>query len=82
MVRHAPGFPLLNPLNDDELRAVSVPVGLLIATKSEAFDPGLLAARAEALLPQVSIEHVPDAGHAVTVSHLDICAGRIALADT
>ncbi|HKE77286.1 MAG TPA: alpha/beta fold hydrolase [Acidimicrobiales bacterium] len=82
MVRHAPGFPLLGPLNDDELRAVSMPVTLLIATESKAFDPNLLAARAEALLPQVSIEHVPGAGHALTVSHLDICAARIALADT
>jgi hypothetical protein len=31
---------------------------------------------------QVSIESVPDAGHALTVSHFDICAARIALADT
>jgi pimeloyl-ACP methyl ester carboxylesterase len=82
MVRHAPGFPLLKPLDDDELRAVSVPVTLLIATESEPFDPNLLAARAEALLPQVSIERLPDAGHALTVSHLDLCAARIALADT
>jgi pimeloyl-ACP methyl ester carboxylesterase len=59
-----------------------VPVRLLVATESEPFDPNLLASRAEALLPQVSIEHVPDAGHALTVSHLDICAARIALADT
>lgn len=81
MVRHAPGFPLLGPLTDDELRAVSLPVTLLIATQSEAFDPNVLAARAEALLPEVSIEHVPGAGHALTVSHLDICAARIALAD-
>jgi len=81
MVGHAPGFPLFKPLDDDELRAVSVPVALLIATESEPFDPNLLAARAEALLPQVSIESVPDAGHAVTVSHFDICAARIALTD-
>jgi pimeloyl-ACP methyl ester carboxylesterase len=81
MVRHAPGFPLLKPLTDDELRAVSVPVRLLIATESEPFDPNLLAARAEALLAQVSIESVPDAGHALTVSHFDICAARIALTD-
>jgi pimeloyl-ACP methyl ester carboxylesterase len=82
MVRHAPGFPLLKPLDDDELRAVSVPVTLLIATESEPFDPILLAARAEALLPQVRLERLPDAGHALTVSHLDLCAARIALADT
>src|SRR5262245_395839 len=82
MVSHAPGFPLLGPLGDDELRAVSMPVTLLIATESEPFDPNLLAARAEALLPQVRIEQVPGAGHALTVSHLDICAARIARADT
>jgi pimeloyl-ACP methyl ester carboxylesterase len=82
MVRHAPGFPLLKPLRDDELRTVSVPVALLIATESEPFDPDLLAARADALLPQVSIERLPDAGHALIVSHFDICAARIALTDT
>jgi hypothetical protein len=71
MVGHAPGFPLFKPLNAEELRAVSVVVVLLIATESESFDPHLLAARADALLPQVSIE-----------SHVDICAARIALADT
>jgi pimeloyl-ACP methyl ester carboxylesterase len=81
MVRHAPGFPLLKPLSDDELRRVSVPVALLIAAESEPFDPSDLAARAEALLPQVSIERLPDAGHALIVSHFDICAARIALAD-
>jgi pimeloyl-ACP methyl ester carboxylesterase len=81
MVGHVPGFPLFKPLNDDELRAVSVPVALLIAAESEPFDPKLFAARAEALLPQVSIASVPDAGHALTVSHFDICAARIALTD-
>ena len=29
MVGHAPGFPLFRPLNNDELRAVSVPVAWL-----------------------------------------------------
>ena len=82
MVGHAPGFPLLNPLSDDELRAVSVPVALLIAAKSEPFDPNLLAARAQALLPQVSVELVPEAGHALTESHMELCAARIAQADT
>jgi hypothetical protein len=75
-------LPPVQALNDDELRAVSVPVAWLIATESEAFDPHLLAARADALLPQVSTQSVPDAGHALTVSHLHICAARIAQADT
>jgi pimeloyl-ACP methyl ester carboxylesterase len=82
MVRHAPGFPLLKPLSDDELRKVSVPVALLIAAESEPFDPNELAARAEALLPQVSIERLPGAGHALIVSHFEICAARIALTQT
>lgn len=78
MIRHAPGYPLFTPLSDDELRAVTVPVALLIAAASEPFDPRVLAARAEALLPQVTIELVPDAGHALTVSHADLCAAAIA----
>ena len=75
---HAPGFPLFKPLRDDELRAVTQPVALLIAAKGEPFDPEVLAARAEALIPRVTVEFVPDAGHALTVSHLDICAAAIA----
>ena len=82
MVGHAPGFPLLKPLSDDELRAVSVPVAVLIAAESEPFDPNLLATRAEALLPQVTIERLPDAGHALIVSHFDTCAARIAPTET
>jgi pimeloyl-ACP methyl ester carboxylesterase len=78
MIGHAPGFPLFKPLRDDELRAVTQPVVLLIAAKSEPLDPEVLAARAEALLPRVTIELVPDAGHALTVSHLDVCAAAIA----
>jgi pimeloyl-ACP methyl ester carboxylesterase len=78
MVRHAPGYPLFKPLSDDELRAVTAPVALLIAAHSEPFDPTVLAARAEALLPRVTIQLVPDAGHALTVSHLAICAAAIA----
>jgi pimeloyl-ACP methyl ester carboxylesterase len=78
MIGHAPGFPLFKPLRDDELRAVTQPVALLIAAKSEPFDPEVLAARAEALIPRVTIELVPEAGHALTVSHLDVCAAAIA----
>ena len=59
-----------------------MPVALLIAAKSEPFDPNLLAARAQALLPQVSVELVPEAGHALTESHMVLCAARIAQADT
>ena len=53
-------------------------VGLLIAGRSEPFDEKVLAARAQALLPQLAIELVPDAGHALTVSHLDVCVAAIA----
>jgi len=78
MVRHAPGLPLFWPLSDDELKAVTVPVALLIAAKSEPFDEKVLAARAEALLARPHIEVVADAGHALAVSHLDLCAASIA----
>ena len=70
MVRHAPGYPLFKPLSDDELRAVDVPVALLIAANSEPFDWEVLAARAETLLQRPNIEVVEDAGHALAVSHL------------
>jgi pimeloyl-ACP methyl ester carboxylesterase len=77
MVGHAPGFPLFKPLQDDELAAVTAPVALLIGAKCEPFDVGVLAARAEAHMPRVTIELVPEAGHALTVSHLAICAAAI-----
>jgi len=81
MVGHAPGYPLFRPLSDDELSAVSVPVALLVAAKSEPFDWTVLAARAEALLQRPNIEVVEDAGHALAVSHLDVCTASIARMD-
>jgi pimeloyl-ACP methyl ester carboxylesterase len=82
MVGHVPGFPLFEPLHDDELRAITVPVTLLVARRSEPFDPYQLAGRAQALLPQVSVELIPDAGHALTETHIDLCTDRIAQTDT
>jgi pimeloyl-ACP methyl ester carboxylesterase len=82
MVGHVPGFPLFKPLQDNELRTVSVPVTLLVAARSEPFDPNQLAGRAQTLLPQVSVDLIPDAGHALTESHIELCAARIAQADT
>ena len=78
MIRHAPGFPLFNALQDDELGRVTQPVALLIAAKGEPFDPVVLATRAEALIPGVTIEIVLDAGHALTVSHAHVCVAAIA----
>jgi pimeloyl-ACP methyl ester carboxylesterase len=58
------------PLDDPDLRAIDQPTRVVIGEESEAFDPDLVEARAM-LLAHVAIERVPEAGHAVAMSHRD-----------
>jgi pimeloyl-ACP methyl ester carboxylesterase len=65
------------PLTDEALRSVHHPVLLLIAEKSEAFPADEVKARAEAHLAAADIEVVPNAGHALAVSHQDHVIDRL-----
>ena len=63
-------------LTDEQLRAITVPTVVVSAEKSEVFPSADVVARA-ALLPNATVEVVPDAGHAVVLSHLDLLVDRL-----
>ena len=54
-----------------------MPVLVLAGDRSEVNDARALVARAEALIPGVETELIPGAGHALVLSHLDLCAERL-----
>jgi pimeloyl-ACP methyl ester carboxylesterase len=64
------------PLTDEQLRSITVPVTVVVGAKSEVFPPREVVARA-ALLPKVEVEIVDGAGHAAADSHVDQIASRL-----
>ena len=76
-LNHPPRFPPLVLFTDDELRSVTMPVTLVAGEKTEMFDTAAMVERAMNLLPNVTAELVPGAGHALTVSHAELCASRV-----
>ncbi len=67
-----------DPLGDEVLGAIAVPTLLVVPERSEPHDVREAVARAEALMPDVTVEWVAGAGHAVSMSHGDQVADRIA----
>ena len=53
------------PLSDEQLRSIVQPTLMIQGAKSEMISPLDVKARVEALMPDVEVEVVPDAGHAV-----------------
>lgn len=80
------GHPIKLPpapvLTDDQLRSITVPVRVLGGAESKAFDSQRLVDRINELIPRGQARLLPDAGHAVTISHFEDCleAVRDALA--
>jgi pimeloyl-ACP methyl ester carboxylesterase len=65
------------PLDDDVLRSVAAPTLLVVPERSEVHDVRAAAARAEALVPTVTVEWIAGAGHALGLSHGDQIADRL-----
>jgi pimeloyl-ACP methyl ester carboxylesterase len=53
-------------------------VHVTLGEKSEVFRSRDVRARVEALVPRATVELVPGAGHAVSLSHLDHAADHLA----
>lgn len=64
-------------LPDAALRAVTAPTLALLAGHSPIMDPAAAAARARALLPDATVEIVPDAGHGLPADDAAPVAARI-----
>jgi len=72
-LHHPPRFPPFVPFTDDELRSIPVPVVLIVGEKTEMLDSRRSVERARSLIPAIETHVVADAGHALTVSHVDDC---------
>jgi pimeloyl-ACP methyl ester carboxylesterase len=66
------------PLTDEQLRSITVPVLVLVGEKSEVFPPAAVKERAVSLLAHVDAEIVPGAGHALVASHPEHVIERLA----
>ena len=66
-----------NPLSDEELRAMHVPVLVLIGDREVLNDAGAALARARRLMPDVEGELVPDSSHEMCVSQYQIVNARV-----
>ena len=64
-------------LPDAALRAVTSPTLALLAEHSAIMRPEAAAARARALLPDVTVEIVPDAGHGLPLDDAAVVAARV-----
>ena len=56
-------------LPDDALRGLETPTLLLLGGQTVLFDPAKVAARAERLLPDVTVDITPGAGHGLLFQH-------------
>jgi pimeloyl-ACP methyl ester carboxylesterase len=65
-------LPAPEPFSDEELRAITAPTRVIVAGRSAPFAADIQAARA-ALIPTATVEVVPDAGHEISWSHVDLC---------
>jgi len=65
------------PFSDSELRAVRVPILLLVGEHERIFSPRQSVARARALIADVQAEVVPDVGHLMSEERPDLVNRRI-----
>lgn len=70
-------LPTPGRLSDDQLRAVATPTLLLLAENTILYDPEQVAERARRLLPHVSIDITPEAGHGVAYQYPERMASLI-----
>jgi pimeloyl-ACP methyl ester carboxylesterase len=69
--------PAARRLEDDELRAIGVPVQLLVAGRSTLLRPERAVARAQQLIPQLRAEIVPGVGHGLPLEDPALVNQRI-----
>jgi pimeloyl-ACP methyl ester carboxylesterase len=76
-VAYVRGLPPDHVLTDDQLRALSAPVLLLLGARSSLHDPAAVRVRADALMPNAHSEIVPGAGHALPIERPELTATLI-----
>jgi pimeloyl-ACP methyl ester carboxylesterase len=66
-----------DPLSDEELRAIHIPVLVLIGDREVLYDPVMALVRARRLIPDFEGELVPDSSHEMCVSQHQIVNARV-----
>ncbi|WP_049566257.1 alpha/beta fold hydrolase [Nonomuraea sp. SBT364] len=69
--------PIPPTYTDDQIRAASVPVQVLLGARSALLDAQTLAARLAAVVPSWRVEIVPGTGHSLPVEAPDLVVDRI-----
>jgi pimeloyl-ACP methyl ester carboxylesterase len=80
LVRHAMSFrrrmPMPAPLTDDELRALAVPVQVLLGEHTVLYDARTVAERVTRLMPDARVEIVPGASHDLPMHSVELVTAR------
>ncbi|GAB1820631.1 alpha/beta fold hydrolase [Herbidospora sp. RD11066] len=66
-----------SPYTDEEIRAVAVPVQVLLGERSSLHDSPAVAARLAGVVPAWRVEVVPGTGHSLPVEAPDLVVRRI-----
>lgn len=70
-------LPTPGRMSDEQLRRITTPTLLLLAENTILYDPAKVAAKARRLLPDVTVEIIPDAGHGVAYQYPDRVTSRV-----
>ncbi len=79
---HPPKLPPLPTFTDNELRSISVPVRALIGAETNFWDVDKLKARINDQIKNGQADLLPDAGHALAMSHFEECLATVRSAVT
>ena len=74
---HPPKLPPLPVFTDAQLASIDRPVRLVAGAESSAFDVAEMVRRIADLVDDSQARQLPDAGHALVMSHLDECVAEI-----
>lgn len=75
--RHRYRLPMFPVLTDAELQSISVPTLLVLGGKSEGHRAEAVRTRAEAHIPNLIVDVIPDAGHSLPVDHAQAVTERV-----
>lgn len=70
-------LPPMRPFSDEQLRAIATPTLVLLGERSSLHRSSQVRQRAERLMPNVSVEIVPDVGHSLPLDLPDQVNSRI-----
>lgn len=74
---HPMKLPPLPVFTDEQLASIAVPVRVVAGAKSPPFDGEAMIQRATRAFKNASTRLLPDAGHALAITHHDVCVAEL-----